>query len=544
MPFTAYTQTPPLTDECGKLSSISDSCSYTDGKDISMPEGKYFFIKSKLNELVLEPENGLRDPDTLVVTWFQRPDEDDSQLWYEDHLTGTIRNKPTDLCLDINDEDVLVVSEYHADKQSQQWLTSGDRIQSRNDAKRVLEISGSQPTEGAQVKVSELQNSEHQKWLFEFNPARFFYIRSKLNNKVIDVKHADVLPDSKLLMRIKASEIVDSQLWYENKYGVVCSKLNDFVLESGDDSKIRLQPYEAGNTCQLWTVQDNRIVNRVQPSLVLDIKGGNTQEGAKLISLVWPKPVQYSTESAKGPHRIGRRRPIALLPYPAVHLDPDLVQPDNPPSTMPVGKYFLIRTKLNPDLALDVKGGSRDEGTSVITYSIHGGDNQLWYIDHPTGTIRSKANKMCLDLNDNRLVINSFSPGNSNQQWDIHGEQICNRHDSNKVLDVVGASADEDAEICSWDCHGGDNQSWIFEYKDPDYFYIESKMHDGSLVTNNFNPGEHLHWWVIHNDLIVNRYNSKQALDISQASTDDGAEIIPYDVHGGDNQRWKFPKVY
>ena len=67
---------------------------------------------------------------------------------------------------------------------------------------------------------------------------------------------------------------------------------------------------------------------------------------------------------------------------------------------------------------------------------------------------------------------------------------------------------------------------------------------DGSLVTNNFNPGEHLHWWVIHNDLIVNRYNSKQALDISQASTDDGAEIIPYDVHGGDNQRWKFPKVY
>ena len=67
-----------------------------------MPEGKYFFIKSKLNELVLEPENGLRDPDTLVVTWFQRPDEDDSQLWYEDHLTGTIRNKPTDLCLDIN----------------------------------------------------------------------------------------------------------------------------------------------------------------------------------------------------------------------------------------------------------------------------------------------------------------------------------------------------------------------------------------------------------------------------------------------------------
>ena len=67
-----------------------------------MPEGKYFFIRSKLNDLVLDLENGSRDPDTRVVTWFQKPDENDSQLWFEDHMTGTIRNTLNDLCLDIS----------------------------------------------------------------------------------------------------------------------------------------------------------------------------------------------------------------------------------------------------------------------------------------------------------------------------------------------------------------------------------------------------------------------------------------------------------
>ena len=78
-----------------------------------MPEGKYFFIRSKLNELVLDLENGSRDLGTRVVTWFQKPDENESQQWYEDHVTGTIRNKLTDLCLDINGKtshDVTVMS--------------------------------------------------------------------------------------------------------------------------------------------------------------------------------------------------------------------------------------------------------------------------------------------------------------------------------------------------------------------------------------------------------------------------------------------------
>lgn len=61
-------------------------------------------------------------------------------------------------------------------------------------------------------------------------------------------------------------------------------------------------------------------------------------------------------------------------------------------------QYYLIKSKLN-GLVLDVKKGGNDAGAHVITYTHHGKDNQLWYDDVATGTIRSKQTGFCLDLN-------------------------------------------------------------------------------------------------------------------------------------------------
>ena len=50
-------------------------------------------------------------------------------------------------------------------------------------------------------------------------------------------------------------------------------------------------------------------------------------------------------------------------------------------------------------LVLDVSGGSSNPGTNVIMWSQKHdkNDNQLWYDDPSTGTIRSKMNDFCLD---------------------------------------------------------------------------------------------------------------------------------------------------
>ncbi len=42
--------------------------------------------------------------------------------------------------------------------------------------------------------------------------------------------------------------------------------------------------------------------------------------------------------------------------------------------------YFYIRSKLDPNLVLDLLYGSTDNGTNLQLCSFHGGENQQWYL--------------------------------------------------------------------------------------------------------------------------------------------------------------------
>ena len=61
--------------------------------------------------------------------------------------------------------------------------------------------------------------------------------------------------------------------------------------------------------------------------------------------------------------------------------------------------YFFIKSRFN-GLVLDLEGGRRVPGTPVITWDkkLMGHDNQLWYEEPATKTIRNKATGHCLDL--------------------------------------------------------------------------------------------------------------------------------------------------
>ena len=59
--------------------------------------------------------------------------------------------------------------------------------------------------------------------------------------------------------------------------------------------------------------------------------------------------------------------------------------------------YCLIKNK-SSGLALDVSGANTREGAKIIVWTQHGNENQTWYNDPATGTIRSKMNDYCLDL--------------------------------------------------------------------------------------------------------------------------------------------------
>jgi hypothetical protein len=79
---------------------------------------------------------------------------------------------------------------------------------------------------------------------------------------------------------------------------------------------------------------------------------------------------------------------------------------------------------------------------------------------------------------------------------------------SGKVLDVVGSSVADSAEVKQYTWNGGANQQWAFE----------------SLGTGYYR--------------IVNRYSGK-CLNVASASTADGANIIQYACGGGTNEQWQ-----
>ena len=65
---------------------------------------------------------------------------------------------------------------------------------------------------------------------------------------------------------------------------------------------------------------------------------------------------------------------------------------------------FMIVSRMN-GLALDVQGANKNPGAQVVTWNKTGSENQLWYDEPATGTIRSKLNGFCLDIEGNHTCI-------------------------------------------------------------------------------------------------------------------------------------------
>ena len=95
-----------MLEVCDKLNDNTVIILYTQNlknyHQITMPLGKYFFITSEMNDLVLDIRGGSHDSGTQIITWPKKDGECANQLWYADHSTGTIRSKMHDLCLDIS----------------------------------------------------------------------------------------------------------------------------------------------------------------------------------------------------------------------------------------------------------------------------------------------------------------------------------------------------------------------------------------------------------------------------------------------------------
>jgi len=72
-------------------------------------------------------------------------------------------------------------------------------------------------------------------------------------------------------------------------------------------------------------------------------------------------------------------------------------------------QYYLIVSRLH-GMALEVQGNNRNPGAQVVPFHKTGNENQLWYDDHATGTVMSKLNGFCLDIEGH---LHTFCPADT-----------------------------------------------------------------------------------------------------------------------------------
>jgi hypothetical protein len=248
-------------------------------------KGKFFVLASRDTALVMDIKGGNACPGAEVVMWEKHGG--DNQLWCYDPLTRTIRTKADrGFCLDINDANRLAVNPVRPGDKNQQWEydKKGKVIRNADDHDRVLDVVGQCKDEGASICAWEYNGGDNQLWKPHFEPMKYFYIKSELNGKVLDVEGGDSSPGTKVVMFSKKDDDGDrdNQLWFEDRYGNIRSKLNEKLVLDAEDGILKVDTFDLGRKRNFWTIDGKRIVNVHNHDEVIDIKGNNADDCAEL----------------------------------------------------------------------------------------------------------------------------------------------------------------------------------------------------------------------------------------------------------------------
>lgn len=239
-------------------------------------QGKYFMIVSKLGGHVLGPEGGSTAPGARLVTC-PRNDGDDRLYWYTDALTGTLRNKASGHCIHVSGTDATM-NDYSKGNNCQQFVIEGNLVKNRTDGK-VLDISGNNPNTGVPICVWAPHGGNNQAWDCLCQRPKYFMLKGEASGRVIDIMGASKAAGAKICLYDASKN--DNQLWYEDRNGLIRSKLNDFVFDGTTDD-ITMQPYEPNNPNRAWVLKGAAVAQLANPSKVLDVRKANTGNGSTI----------------------------------------------------------------------------------------------------------------------------------------------------------------------------------------------------------------------------------------------------------------------
>lgn len=249
-----------------------------------MEEGKWFVVRSHLNGMVLDVQDGVGQAGQPVTTY--EFNGGDNQLWCEDTVLGVIRSKlDENLVLEVTG-DMLIINDLQPGEYQQNWMLAGDRIAHAQDPDKCLDISDCNPMPGARVCSWEYGGGPNQVWNFEYMPAAPCRIVSVASGKVLDVRDGNADPGEKVILWDMHDDVQDNQLFYEDKYGFIHSKLNDFVFDTSEGSA-RLFPYDHELPGHQWVKSGTKIVNKLDSTQCLEATGGGLLSHPKLVAATY-----------------------------------------------------------------------------------------------------------------------------------------------------------------------------------------------------------------------------------------------------------------
>ncbi|ESN96039.1 hypothetical protein HELRODRAFT_163065 [Helobdella robusta] len=244
------------------------------------------------------------DRNAVVIEWLSGDTKKENHLWYSDYSTGTIRNKSSQMCIELYD-DALIVSKHDPNNKNQLWECVGEVIRSRTNPELVFQLKGYADA-GVALTARKYTFGSIEQMFEPFYPRdpvlaplsgpppqpipskpdppqkKLFYIVSRLNGFVMDISGANANEGALVISYPKQVPKQNNQLWYFDEDGLIRSALNDFVpCAAGKAVQLKMVRF-TGGASQRFRLDGSRILNGIGECV--DIRGASKKECAQIIT--------------------------------------------------------------------------------------------------------------------------------------------------------------------------------------------------------------------------------------------------------------------
>ncbi|ESO09202.1 hypothetical protein HELRODRAFT_168161 [Helobdella robusta] len=222
-----------------------------------------------------------KNPGSRLIT--NVADESDTQLWYDEPISGCIKNKSNNLCLDLQDSDPtpgahLVVNRtnYNVNQGFEFTFVSTIENCQKKYSTPSPPVHTPFPPNPPQIYYAKtdirnecLSRNDSPSTNFQ---SRKFYIVNDKHSKVLTIEYENTLREAHAVLSSRSYPPALNQLWYVQADGIISSYLNDFMIDNAD-GKIKMKS-SIGNPFHKWESYGKHVTDEIGDCLANREKPG------------------------------------------------------------------------------------------------------------------------------------------------------------------------------------------------------------------------------------------------------------------------------